>query len=195
MARRKSYLVKFYGNQINYPDRCPVCGDLTTTTGLILSSNPLTGGIFSSVRTWVIPIVAPPTTSKKTSQHQIRLEIPVCELHFSSPFEREKTNWIGALLGGLGLFTILLMSFFIIGGLIDSQVIFLPYLYLLVFGFFLATPGFFLLRKSPLERSISIYLPQTSSDMVCLEVDQKWYAKELLKLNPDAVPLKRVKED
>lgn len=97
------------------------------------------------------------------------------------------------MIGGLGTFTILLMGSFILLGLLNLQPIYPPYLLLLIFGISMALPGHYLLRDTPLEHAVRIYYPESSQDMICLEVRELWYAKALLALNPNAVPLKRIR--
>lgn len=191
MTKKGPFLIKFVGEKINFPNRCPVCGEVTTMTGAVGLVLP-SGKRFTDIsRAWEASLVTHRSITALENE-VIRVNIPVCSNHYSTPEYRQRMKRFATLLAGLGTLLLIMTSFFIISTIIFQRPFYPPYVLLFLIALPITGTGYYFLRPTPLERFVKIFKGASSSSMITLQVKHRWYAKELLSLNPDALPMKIV---
>ncbi|MBD3408263.1 MAG: hypothetical protein GF411_19225 [Candidatus Lokiarchaeota archaeon] len=193
MTSRGSYLVKFVEEIIEFPDKCPVCGDEVTTIGSVGIVLPIGGDFKDISRGWSTSPLS--GTGQQLGRSEVlRVNVPVCEKHHSTPEKMYRIKRFATLFAGLGTLLLIMSSFFLVSTIIFQAPIFPPFILLFFISVVLSSFGYYFLRLSPLEKSVMIYKGASSGSMITLQIKPKWYALKLLELNPTALPLKVVRK-
>jgi len=168
-------LVKIQLPDAVFPDLCPVCGQPATVRGSIAKR-------FSRLKPpmerYYDPEFDDPTRS------EVRVQVPVCREHWSDPRSlrrlRPAITLVTFCLAIVDLLLVTNTAFLIYDGMPVPPT---QYVYLTIVSATLLL-GLWALGSGPLERAISIQELTSQADTVILRIKNRWYAEELVRLNP-----------
>ena len=172
-SKSSALLVRFQSWSIQYPEICPVCGEIATDKAKIIQSQSLKD---------VVPRIDHIRRLKPTDSTQLR--VPCCQKHYYSATEMSKIDSINGMLSGLSVFAVIFLSAYIPASwLLQTTlppVIYSIYLFLtLIMIVSLRSLG-----PSNLEKAISIMYFENETQTLILKIKNKWYYDELIRLNP-----------
>ena len=164
-------------SDIRLPHSCPICGENATRRMVISKTKKDPTRPRTQYYWWSPP---PPSTQR------ISLDVPVCDNHYRTTDQLKQSRGLIGFLAGitapLSIFFALIIGFNFYDGIM------LPFGYYLLFLFFVIAFVWSSrkLGATDVERVVSIMDFVQGNPMIKLRVRRRWYADEILKVNPEA---------
>lgn len=183
----RDVLIRVDSTHVEFPRICPVCGfEATKRRHIYRTKKDL---VKDSIRTkirysrWFPPLPSPST--------RFSLDVPVCEKHYKSPSDLQKDRSITGIVTGLAVPISIILGVFIAFNWYDRIIVPLEYYTILVFTFIALIWGLRRLGATDLDRAISIVDFVQGNPIVVIRVKARWYADEILAINPSSKIAKR----
>ena len=165
-----------------------MCGDRAEDHGLITRS--IENKYFSTKE--YIPVYNLGSRAHRPRPTEIRrLKIPVCDEHVHSIDEMSRVRAILTFTGGIS-FALSLAIGIVIGFLLyDNLLIPIPLYTVLLFSFSVMACSMYGLGPSRLDRMVEIIDFDNHDQTIVLQIRNRWYADEMLRMNPSSAQVVR----